>query len=801
MSKYVLDKSEMGNQPPPTTRFAGAITGLYGDVLQGWAVDTVEPDQRLVIEICIDGGCVTLIRADQFEPNAKTGDQFNGFAVQLRQGWLDEARHITARIANQDFALEGELRLPSPGSKPALIASQVWHTGGLRIGGWAWDPQAPLRHVQVTVREGNRVLTQVTCDVHHQALAYRDSSKHGFAVDLPWELADGKLHTLAIEDDLGQPLAGSPITLCCRPEGIEGLLKPLALAHDQETLALISEVAREQSLRLPKSAGWHLYPQWFEAFQHVPEEQMPPLHGKVGLLMISEGDDELEAQSLRSVSISHGQPHHIAKASAENISQALNELLAHGCDSVVPVTAGDRLGANALARLSALLVEGCAWGYSDCDRDGAKGERSFPWFKPVWDIDLFVGADIFTPGAIFSSGIIDKALSLLIPTEKQHQLNWDQLLAGIVLATETSKADVVHLPYVLYHRSVHSAASPELAQPSPSRQHAIAWLCEKLATGTTVAPVSTYPALLRAHWPLPMALPKVSLIVPTRDQVGLLRTCIEGLLNETDYPDMEIIVVDNQSSDEATLAYFDELVKRGVKVLSHPYPFNYSAINNHAARYAQGELIALVNNDIEIIESSWLKEMVSQVERPGVGAVGAKLMWPNRMVQHAGVVVGINGLAAHTGNTLEQRDPGYLGMNQVTRRQSAVTAACLLMRKTVFDDVGGLDESAFPVAFNDVDLCLRIHQQGWNLVWTPFAQLIHAESASRGKDQIPEKRARALREQQGFMERWSFAGQDDPYYHPALSCDYLSGPYGGLALSPRLPKHQCGRHLSRTSRY
>jgi GT2 family glycosyltransferase len=222
-----------------------------------------------------------------------------------------------------------------------------------------------------------------------------------------------------------------------------------------------------------------------------------------------------------------------------------------------------------------------------------------------------------------------------------------------------------------------------------------------------------------------------------------------------------------------------------VKVLHHPYPFNYSAINNRAVEHASGEIIGLINNDIEIIEAGWLKEMVSQLLRPNVGAVGAKLLWPNRMVQHGGVVVGVNGLAAHTGNNLEERDPGYMGMNQIARRQSAVTAACLLVRASVYEALSGLDEHAFPVAFNDVDFCLRIQQAGLNLIWTPFAQLIHAESASRGKDESAEKRARAVREQQGFVERWFAAGQSDPHYHPALSLDYLSGPYGGLAMPVR----------------
>jgi GT2 family glycosyltransferase len=310
----------------------------------------------------------------------------------------------------------------------------------------------------------------------------------------------------------------------------------------------------------------------------------------------------------------------------------------------------------------------------------------------------------------------------------------------------------------------------------------MAWLCGQLATGATVSTVGEFPSLIRAHWPLPEQLPRVSLIVPTRDQYKLLFACIEGLLNDTEYPNLEVIVVDNQSADPQTLNYLATLDERGVTVLRHPFPFNYSTINNRAASLATGEIIGLVNNDIEIIERGWLKEMVAQLMRPAVGAVGAKLLWPNRMVQHGGVVVGINGLAAHSGNTLAEQDSGYLASNQLTRRQSAVTAACMLMHKKVFDAVGGLDEHRFPVAFNDVDLCLKVQQQGLHLVWTPFARLIHAESASRGKDLAPEKRARAHREQQKFIERWTLGHYNDPFYNPALALDYLTGPYGGLAM-------------------
>lgn len=178
--------------------------------------------------------------------------------------------------------------------------------------------------------------------------------------------------------------------------------------------------------------------------------------------------------------------------------------------------------------------------------------------------------------------------------------------------------------------------------------------------------------------------------------------------------------------------------------------------------------------------------MVSHLMRENVGAVGAKLIWPNGMVQHGGVVVGINGLAAHTGNQNTCDDAGYLAFNQVAREQSAVTAACLLVHRDVYEKLNGLEEHLFPVAFNDVDFCLRLRQLGCRIVWTPFAVLIHAESASRGKEDTPAKMSRARREQNNFISRWKDLLLDDPYYNPCLAGDYVSGPYGGLATPPRV---------------
>ncbi|MBA1207527.1 glycosyltransferase family 2 protein [Pseudomonas fulva] len=761
--------------------FSGAILGLQGDVLHGWAIDNAQPEHRPIVEVLIDGASVALVRAEQYEPNAPVGDLFHGFAVQLRQRWLDGARLITAQIANQPFILQGQIPLPAtPSDDSAAVASQVWHTGGLRIGGWCWDPKAPNRHVEVTVRNGDQIVGRALCNQHNQALAYRASSDHGFAIDLPWSLADGKVHELEIFNDHGRPLAGSPIRLCCWPEGVEGLISRLDPSQDATTLALLNEVAKEQSARLPKSAGWNSYSKWFETFQHLDAIDTPSLIGKPGVLLIGEGDAGLEQRTLSSLGSCHEYPHALAHASAADLGPALDKLIASGCDRILPIQAGDRLAKFALGHLSALLADGSAWAYSDCDQDGPENERTSPWLKPVWDIDLFIGADIFTAGAIFSVSVIQEALALLCKSSNEDEISWHRLMAAVALATELNAWNVTHLPRVLYHRSYLAAPSPERAQRCSEREAAIAWLCEHLAEGAQTSVVMEYPSLVRAHWPLPDQLPRVTLIVPTRDQFKLLSTCIEGLLKATDYGNLEIIVVDNQSTDPDTLTYLSTLEARDVTVLRHPFAFNYSAINNRAVKYATGEIVGLINNDIEIIESSWLKEMVSQILRPNVGAVGAKLLWPNGMVQHGGVTVGINGLAAHVGNNLAHEDAGYMATNHLVRRQSALTAACLLVKKTDYIAVGGLDEDLYPVAFNDVDLCLKIHASGKRNIWTPFAKLIHAESASRGKDLTNERRARAEREQQNFYRSW--LNFEDVCYHPGLSHDYLTGPYQGLAI-------------------
>ncbi|CAI3788169.1 hypothetical protein AHFPHNDE_01842 [Pseudomonas sp. MM227] len=762
----------------------GQISGLYGDVLQGWALDPAKPDMRLVVEIYIDGNSVAFAKASEFHPGAPAGDDFNGFAVQLRESWLAGAKIISARVANHEEWLDGTIQLPAPPpSEPAPIASQVWHTGGLKVSGWAFDANDPNRTVTVTVRKGTDIVATVVADRLHHALTYKASRKHGFELDLPWALADGQVHSLDVHNDLGEPLSGSPLTLCCWPEGIEALLRNNAASiGDRTQVDLLANVARHQELLLPKSAGFHHYAEWYEVFQK-PGPLLTGLKSTCGVLIISDGDVQMDAVSQLSISQQRYPAAFIEVVGSSNVIPGLRRLFEKNCDSIVPLFSGDRLAPHALDHLIPLLDNDTAWAFADCDCDGPNGERSSPWLKPVWDIDLFIGADVFSPGAIFATSTLEQAVKRVQRTDSLA-VNWYTMLAAVALDTENTKLTVVHLPKVIYHRHSSRPTTPADASRCEAREAAMAWMVDLLAVGAGVEPVVGFPGLLRARWPLPRILPRVSIIIPTRDQLKLLRTCVEGVLTETDYPNMEVIIVDNDSSEPDTLLYLSELKERNVIVLDHPYPFNYPAVNNRAAEIASGDLICLLNNDIEILSKDWLKEMVSQLARDGVGAVGAKLLWPNGMVQHGGVVLGTNSLAAHAGNKSLDNDGGYLGLNQLTHQRMAVTGACLLIKNSIYLEHGGMNETAYPIAFNDVDLCIRLVASGFKLIWAADAKLIHAESASRGKDNTASKRNRADREQSLFAYRWSYSFAADRTYHPGLSNDYLTGPYNGLALPP-----------------
>ena len=250
--------------------------------------------------------------------------------------------------------------------------------------------------------------------------------------------------------------------------------------------------------------------------------------------------------------------------------------------------------------------------------------------------------------------------------------------------------------------------------------------------------------------------------------MDLLRTCLEGIAS-TDYPNIEVIVVDNDSDDPETLAYLTSLDTARHRVLRYEGEFNYSAINNRAVEKARGRLLCLLNNDIEVIEPTWLAVMAAQAVREDVGAVGARLLYPDGRIQHAGVVIGVGNAAGHAHRFLQPNEEGYFQRHSLPQFASAVTAACLVVARDRFLAVGGLDERKFPVAFNDVDLCMRLNMRGWQSLYEPRATLIHHESVSRGLDRDPVGAARFAAELSALQRRWGTTEVVDPFHHPELS--------------------------------
>lgn len=269
--------------------------------------------------------------------------------------------------------------------------------------------------------------------------------------------------------------------------------------------------------------------------------------------------------------------------------------------------------------------------------------------------------------------------------------------------------------------------------------------------------------------------PLVSIIIPTKDQLPMLLRCITSLLEKTRYPNFEVIIVDNNSETQEArdwLAGVEQMGSEKVRVLRYPHPFNYSAINNLAAREARGEYLLLLNNDTAILQEDWLDALMNHGQRPEVGIVGAKLLYPNGRVQHAGVILGLRGPADHPFIGSEADHPGYMHRMQVDQNLTAVTAACLLIRKSIYEQVGGLDEEAFKVSYNDVDLCLKVHSAGYLIVWTPHSVVMHVGSVSQrstDKSKVEDKRKRFGAEQDAMFEKWLPLIARDPAYNPNLT--------------------------------
>jgi GT2 family glycosyltransferase len=405
--------------------------------------------------------------------------------------------------------------------------------------------------------------------------------------------------------------------------------------------------------------------------------------------------------------------------------------------------------------------------YSDEDKLETDGTRSEPHFKPDYSPDLLLSTNY-----ICHFSVIRKSLGDAIGWfRKGYEGSQDY---DLFLRITEQKPLIHHIPKVLYHwRKIPGSTAARYDEKSFADQAALASLSDYVERNKLDARVEKglFPGSFRIKRNI--LLPElVSIIIPFKDKPELLNTCVNSILSKTEYPEYEILLVNNNSEEPATLNLISQLCQAHSNIhhLSFEGPFNFSKINNWAVRQSKGKHVLLLNNDTEAIQNGWLTAMMEHIQRPEVGAVGAKLLYPDKTVQHAGVILKINGVAAHSHKHYPSESPGYFSRLNMIQNLSACTAACLLITKDVYKEVGGMDEENLKIAFNDVDLCIKIRQKGYLIVYTPFAELFHHESKSRGMDTVPEKRKRFEQEIKFFQTKWrNILEQGDPYYNPNLT--------------------------------
>lgn len=423
--------------------------------------------------------------------------------------------------------------------------------------------------------------------------------------------------------------------------------------------------------------------------------------------------------------------------------------------------------------------------YSDEDKIDPDGRRDGPYFKPDFSYELFLGQNLITHLGVYKADLVKSIGGFRTGVEGAQ--DWDLALRVL---EHCGAAHVRHIPRVLYHWRLHAGSTALSEDEKPYAFVAQRKVLEDHVARTQagidildhpIAPTTFH----RPRWHLPDPSPLVSIIVPTRNARPVLESCISSVLGHTGYQTYEVIIVDNGSDDDQTLQYLQSLKSNPrIRVLRDDRSFNYAALNNRAAREARGEVLVLLNNDTEIITPGWLTELVSHAIRPEVGAVGARLLYPDGSVQHAGVILGLGGGAAHSHRGSPRGSWGHGARLILTQAYSAVTAACLAVRRDLYLSLGGLNEADFAIAYNDVDFCLRLRAQGYVNVYTPFAELYHYESKTRGVDEHGEKRIRFAGELERLRDRWPQVIAADPYYNPNLTLDREDF---SLAWPPRLP--------------
>ncbi|MEA4854766.1 MAG: glycosyltransferase family 2 protein [Christensenella sp.] len=487
-------------------------------------------------------------------------------------------------------------------------------------------------------------------------------------------------------------------------------------------------------------------------------------------LCLADGSDK--AQDLGDIAASYEDPRIVYQKLAKNdgISGNSNAAIQMATGEYIALLDhDDLLMPQALYRNVALINEDKDYEfiYSDEDKISEDGSRRFdPFFKPDFSPDMLNAFNYITHFVVLKKTLLNEIGSF------RAEYNGAQDYDLVLRATEKAKK-VGHISDILYHwrvseNSTALSAGAKSYTVKAGRKALEASFVRKGLTGAHVTE-NTLDNYYITSYDLPSPHPLISIIIPNKDEPATLKKCIHSILEKSTYDHYEIIIVENNSTGSEIFSYYRKLERDPrIRVIKWEHPFNYASLNNFAAAQAKGELLLFLNNDMSVISADWLEQMAMHATRKEIGAVGAKLYYPDDSIQHAGVILKIGPVAGHSHKHLSRYEVGSFGRMIIPHNVSAVTAACLMMRKDVFDEIGGFNEQ-FVVAYNDVDLCLKIREKGYLIVFTPFAELYHYESKTRGYETTPEKIKRFEGEQKKWLAKWDAKYPYDPYYNKNLT--------------------------------
>jgi GT2 family glycosyltransferase/2-polyprenyl-3-methyl-5-hydroxy-6-metoxy-1,4-benzoquinol methylase len=488
-------------------------------------------------------------------------------------------------------------------------------------------------------------------------------------------------------------------------------------------------------------------------------------------------DDASKNQAVRDLLIRHANEDSriklVFRKTNGHISAASNSALDLATGEFVALLDNDDLlPEHALFWVAKTILENPDAGliYSDEDKINESGNRYAPYFKCDYNYELLLAQNMICHLGVYRRNLLEAVGGFRSGLEGAQ--DYDLALRVVELLPSTQ---INHIPRILYHwRAITGStalAGDEKNYAAIAGRKAVSEHLQRRGLQAEVVPAPEAPGLNRVRLALPSPTPLVSIIIPTRDRSDILATCVKSILSFSTYPAFEIIIVDNGSVETATLDLFKSLSSDKIRIVRDDFPFNFSRLNNIGVKESQGTILCLLNNDIEIVSPGWLEELVAFACQEDVGCVGARLWYPDGRLQHGGVILGIGGVAGHSHKFLTAGEAGFFGRAVLQQSISAVTAACLVIRRSIYDEVGGLDDT-FPVAFNDIDFCLRVREAGFRNIWTPYAEMVHHESVSRGPEDSPEKQARFNKEVRKMLTRWGDILQNDLAYSPNLTLDH-----------------------------